>query len=139
MRPHRMFGSRGMKWTDYECIRYAGCVAAAFALFSALTLGQSKSEGSSQDSATEKSQGAVATFRAHADLVLIPVTVTDTFNRFVLGFQKEDFHLLEDGVEQNVADFSGEDAPVSVGLLFDESGSMDYKLRTSRDAAAQLL
>ncbi len=38
-----------------------------------------------------------------------------------------------------MAQFSGEDAPISVGLVFDESGSMDYKLRTSRDAAAQFL
>jgi Ca-activated chloride channel family protein len=128
-----------MQWRDWAHIRHAHWAAAAFALFSAFTLAQSTFEGSSQDSSTAKSQGPVATFRAHADLVLIPVTVTDTVNRFVLGLQKEDFHLLEDGVEQHVADFSGEDAPLSVGVLFDESGSMDYKLRTSRDAAAQLL
>jgi len=84
-------------------------------------------------------QKPVATFRAHADLVLIPVTITDTMNRFVLGLQKEDFRLFEDGVEQNLAHFSGEDAPLSVGMLFDESGSMADKLRTSRDAATQLL
>jgi len=60
-------------------------------------------------------------------------------NRFVLGLEKKDFQLFENGVEQNVAFFSGEDAPLSVGLLFDESGSMSYKLWTSRDAAAQLL
>jgi VWFA-related protein len=71
--------------------------------------------------------------------VVIPVAVTDTLNRFVLGLQKTDFHLFEDGVEQSVAHFSGEDAPLSVGLVFDESGSMDYKLRTSRDAAALFL
>ena len=79
------------------------------------------------------------TFRAYTDLVVIPVTVTDTLNRFVLGLQKEDFHLFEDGVEQNVAHFSGEDAPLSVGVLFDDSGSMAYELPTSRDAVTQLL
>ena len=47
----------------------------------------------------------MATFRAHADLALIPVTVTDMFNRFVLDLQKEDSRLLEDGVEQNLARF----------------------------------
>jgi len=88
---------------------------------------------------TDSEQRPVATFRAHSDLVLIPVTVTDTLNRFVLGFQKQDFQLFEDGMEQNVDVFSGEDAPLSVGVLFDESGSMGYKLRNSRDAAAQLL
>ena len=79
------------------------------------------------------------TFRADTNLVVIPVAVTDTLNRFILGLQKADFHLFEDGVEQDVAHFSGEDAPLSIGLAFDESGSMDFKLRTSREAAAQLL
>src|ERR1700693_274313 len=77
--------------------------------------------------------------RVDTTLVQIPVAVTDSLNRFVLGLQKEDFHLFEDSVEQTVAHFSGEDAPLSVGLVFDESGSMDYKLRTSREAAAQLM
>jgi Ca-activated chloride channel family protein len=79
------------------------------------------------------------TFRSDANLVVIPAAVTDTQNRFVLGLQKEDFHIYEDGVEQHVGHFSGDDAPLSVGLVFDESGSMDFKLRTSRDAAAQFL
>src|SRR5947207_306637 len=90
-------------------------------------------------SARAQPEQAASTFRADTNLVVIPVAVTDTLNRFVLGLQKADFHLIEDGVEQNIAHFSGEEAPLSVGLLFDESGSMDYKLRTSRDAAAQLL
>jgi Ca-activated chloride channel family protein len=72
-------------------------------------------------------------------LVQIPVGVTDSQNRFVLGLQKNDFHLSEDGVAQNIAIFSGEDAPLSVGLVFDESGSMGYKLRNSREAVAQFL
>jgi Ca-activated chloride channel family protein len=84
-------------------------------------------------------EGPAAIFRAHADLVLIPVTVTDALNRFVLGLQKDDFQLSEDGVQQDVTLFSGEDSPLSVGVIFDESGSMSNKLRTSRDAAAQLL
>jgi VWFA-related protein len=77
--------------------------------------------------------------RVDTTLVLIPVAVTDSLNRFVLGLQKEDFHLIEDKVEQNVAHFSGEDVPLSVGLVFDESGSMDYKLRTSQAAVSQFL
>src|SRR6266851_6014679 len=63
-------------------------------------------------------------FNADTTLVLIPVTVTDPLNRFVLGLQKQDFHLIEDGAEQTIAHFSGEDAPLSLGLVFDTSGSM---------------
>jgi Ca-activated chloride channel homolog len=80
-----------------------------------------------------------ARFTLDTTLVLIPVTVTDPMNRFVLGLHKGDFHLYEDGVEQTIANFSGEDAPLSVGLVFDTSGSMLDKLRTSRRAAIQFL
>ena|SRR5271167_1492734 len=137
-----MVGSRTVKRRAWAYIRCVGCAAAAFALFSGWALAQTNSEEKSPQgtsAAADSQQGPVATFRAYTDLVVIPVTVTDKLNRFVLGLQKEDFHLFEDGVEQNLALFSGEDAPLSVGLLFDESGSMDYKLRASRDAAAQLL
>lgn len=80
-----------------------------------------------------------ARFTLDTTVVLIPVTVTDSMNRFVLGLHKEDFRLYEDGNEQTIANFSGEDAPLSVGLVFDTSGSMADKLRTSRRAASQFL
>ena len=131
-----------MKGGEWAHIRGVGCAAAALVLFSGSVLAQANSELNSpkaQAPASESQQGPLATFRAHADLVLIPVTVTDKVNRFVLGLQKEDFQLFEDGVEQNVALFSGEDAPLSVGVLFDKSGSMADKLPSSLDAAKQLL
>jgi Ca-activated chloride channel family protein len=134
-------GSRVVKRRAWAYIRCVGCAAAAFMLLSGLAFTQTGSEEKSTKaiSAAADSRQAEVTIRAYTDLVFIPVTVTDTLNRFVLGLQKEDFHLFEDGVEQNVAHFSGEDAPLSVGVLFDKSGSMDYKLPTSRDAVAQLL
>jgi len=78
-------------------------------------------------------------FKADSTLVLIPVSVTDHSNRFVLGLHKQDFQLLEDGVEQKLANLSGEDTPLSVGLLYDRSGSMGGKQQTSRQAVAQFL
>src|SRR5580698_4727787 len=72
-------------------------------------------------------------------LVVIPVTVTDPMNRFVLGLEKNDFTILEDGVEQKITHFSGEDAPLSVGILFDTSGSMDLKTNTSHHAVTEFL
>lgn len=78
-------------------------------------------------------------FNVDSSLVLIPATVTDSSNRFVLGLRKNDFHLIEDGVEQTITQVSGEDAPLSVGLVFDTSGSMGIKLRTSRQAAFRFL
>ncbi len=72
-------------------------------------------------------------------LVVIPVTVTDPSNRFVLGLEKEDFAVFEDGVEQKITHFSGEDAPLSVGLIVDTSGSMGLKMETSHRAVTEFL
>ncbi len=54
-------------------------------------------------------------FKADSTLVLIPVSVTEHSNRFVLGLRKQDFQILEDGVEQKIVNLSGEDAPLSIG------------------------
>ena len=70
-------------------------------------------------------------------LVLINVTVTDPLNRFVTGLEKEHFRLYEEKVEQEITQFSSEDAPISIGLVFDTSGSMGAKLQKSRQAAAE--
>jgi Ca-activated chloride channel family protein len=70
---------------------------------------------------------------------VIPVTVTDPMNRFVLGLEKKDFSIFEDGTEQKITHFSGEDAPLSVGILFDTSGSMDLKTDTSHHAVSEFL
>ncbi|HLN03411.1 MAG TPA: VWA domain-containing protein [Bryobacteraceae bacterium] len=78
-------------------------------------------------------------FNAETTLVLVPAIVTDPLNRFVLGLQKQDFRLFEDGAEQTIVHISGEDAPLSVGMVFDTSGSMGDKLRTSRQAALRFL
>jgi VWFA-related protein len=75
--------------------------------------------------------------RVDKTLVLINVTVTDPLNRFVTGLEKEHFRLFEDKVEQKILQFSSEDAPISIGLVFDTSGSMGPKLQKSRQAAAE--
>ncbi len=78
-----------------------------------------------------------ATLRVDANLVLIPVTVTDPLNRFVTGLDKENFKLFEDKKEQEITQFSSEDAPLSIGVIFDCSGSMGRKLEKSRLAVTQ--
>ena len=75
--------------------------------------------------------------RVDSTLVLIPVTVTDPMNRFVTGLEKENFKIFEDRKEQDLSQFSSEDAPLSVGVVFDCSGSMGSKLDKSRQAVAQ--
>jgi len=79
------------------------------------------------------------TLRVDTTVVQIPVTVTDPLNRFVTGLEKEHFRLFEDKVEQEITHFSSEDAPITMGLVFDTSGSMGQKLLKSRQAVAQLM
>src|SRR5580698_4450209 len=67
--------------------------------------------------------------RVDTTLVLIPVAVTDPMTRFVTGLDKENFKLSEDKVDQEITQFSSEDAPLSVGIVFDSSGSMGAKLQ----------
>lgn len=75
--------------------------------------------------------------RVDTNLVLINVTVTDPLNRFVTGLEKENFRLFEDKAEQKLSHFASEDAPLSIGLVFDTSGSMGSKLNKSRQAVSQ--
>jgi len=80
-----------------------------------------------------------ADFRTESDLVLIPVSVTDSRNHAVTGLGREAFRVFEDKTEQTVVQFAREDAPLSVGIVFDLSGSMTGKLEKSREAMRQFL
>ncbi len=79
----------------------------------------------------------VRPLKVEVDLVLVPVTITDPMNRLVTGLEKENFQLIEGGVQQDVKSFSSEDAPVSLGLIFDSSGSMSSKIDRARDAVGE--
>jgi Ca-activated chloride channel homolog len=81
--------------------------------------------------------GRTANIRVDSTLVLINVTVTTPLNQVVTGLDLDHFRIFEDKVEQNVTQFSSEDSPLSVGLVFDLSGSMGAKLHKARQAAAQ--
>lgn len=57
-------------------------------------------------------------------LVNLTVTVTDRFGRFVTGLAKEDFEVFDDKIAHEIAFFSNDDAPISMGIVYDVSGSM---------------
>jgi VWFA-related protein len=84
-----------------------------------------------------KAQQPTPNIRVDTSLVLIPVSVNDPLNRPVTGLEKENFRLFDDRVEQSITQFAMDDEPVAVGLVFDTSGSMGDKLKTSRMAARQ--
>jgi VWFA-related protein len=88
---------------------------------------------------TGSADRTVPDIRIDANLVLIPVTVTDQHDRLITGLEKTHFKLFEDKVEQPITHFAMEDAPVSVAIVFDCSGSMGPKLQKSRTAVAEFL
>jgi Ca-activated chloride channel family protein len=74
--------------------------------------------------------------RTSADLVMVPVSVTDDFHRPVLGLDQDNFQLFEGKKRQAIKHFSSEDTPISVGIVLDVSSSMSYKLEQAREAVA---
>jgi Ca-activated chloride channel family protein len=76
----------------------------------------------------------------HSDLVTFTVTVTDTYGRFVTGLNQNAFTITDDKVPQDITFFSDEDAPVSLGIVFDVSGSMGGdKIQKAREALSKFI
>ncbi len=71
------------------------------------------------------------------NMVVVNITVTDPYDRIVTGLDQSNFEVYDDKVPQQIAAFSTEDAPISVGLVFDSSGSMSDKIEKSKEAALQ--
>ncbi len=77
--------------------------------------------------------------KLEVNMTLVNLTVTDPLDRLVTGLEKEHFRVFEDGTEQEVLTLSSEDVPVSIGLVFDMSGSMSDKVEKAREAAVQFM
>jgi Ca-activated chloride channel homolog len=83
-------------------------------------------------------RSGTANLRLDVKVILVPVTVTDAMDRPLTALSPESFRVLEDGIEQKITSFSQEDGPVSLGLLFDTSGSMKNRIETSLEALKNL-
>jgi Ca-activated chloride channel homolog len=97
---------------------------------------QARSQPGSIDSSLSPN---TTTMRKYVDLVLVPVTVTDGSNRLIAGLGQHNFQVYEDKQLQEIKHFSSEDAPVSIGILLDVSGSMATKVERARLALIELL
>jgi len=73
--------------------------------------------GQDQPSSTTRIKVSVET-------VFVKVSVTDPLDRYVTGLEKGNFKVYEDKIEQNISYFNTENAPISVGIIFDVSSSM---------------
>jgi len=73
------------------------------------------------------------TFSDKVNLVLLDVLVKEPHAGYVLGLGKDNFHISENGKPRAITQFGGVDAPVTVGLVLDNSGSM----RSKRDLVLQ--
>ncbi len=75
------------------------------------------------------------TIRIDTDLVMLNATVINDRGRFVANLKRNDFSVYEDGVEQQIEYFNtGDSELISLGIVFDTSGSMIDKLDGVRDA-----
>src|SRR5262245_41701139 len=101
-----------------------------------LCFGENSKDGTTSPSSKKKNPD---TLRVDVDLALLNGSVTDRGNRQVTSLNKEHFQVWEDKIEQQLQYFSVEDVPLSAGIIFDISGSMENKLAASRDAAGTFL
>ncbi len=91
------------------------------------------------DVATKATSSRGSSIQVNADLVLVPLTVTDPQNRLVTGLERTNFALYDNNTGQTIKSFATEDAPLSIGIIFDLSGSMQSKFVRARKALSEFL
>jgi len=105
-----------------------------------MVAGTGRGQNPEQNTTSEKTgKQSSPTLKVDVDLVLVNATVTDRLGRYVSGLEAQHFQITEDRTEQKVEYFSAEDVPISVGVIFDVSGSMKDKIATARNAAQTFL
>jgi Ca-activated chloride channel homolog len=87
------------------------------------------------EAATPKAKGKNWTIGIEVNLVMMYTSVLDKSGHFIAGLTQDNFKLFEDGVEQKINRFSQEDAPLSMGIILDLSGSMRGKIAQVNKAA----
>ena len=89
----------------------------------------------SDEPAVEQPQGKEFVFRATVNEVLLYATVLDERGRQVMGLDRASFNVFEDNLPQAITSFHNDDVPVSVGIVIDNSASMQKKRQAVNQAA----
>jgi VWFA-related protein len=126
-----------------RALRFAFCLGAALLLPGAGICFQSASGESPVDitprnkaAAPSQSRDSHAVLRSDSSLVVIPTWVSTATGSSVTNLEKENFHISQDDKEQSISYFAKDDAPISIGILFDISGSMKNKMDKAAEAVA---
>jgi len=119
-------------------------IVSAFLLLSlpAVIIARGGRQNGQESASTEKQtteKKPIQSLKVDVDLVLVNATVTDPLNRYVTSLEASHFQVTEDKVEQKIEYFSSEEVPISIGIIFDVSGSMKDKIATARQAANTFL
>ncbi|MEJ2247412.1 MAG: VWA domain-containing protein [Acidobacteriota bacterium] len=86
-------------------------------------------------------QKSTPLFKVDVETVFVKVAVSDPLNRYVTGLEREHFRVFEDKIEQEIIHFDQRSAPISVGIIFDISGSMkdNANIKKAKSAIAKFL
>lgn len=92
-----------------------------------------------KDALEKGTSGKGQPLRVDVNLVLVPFTVTDPMNRLVTGLERDNFQVYDNNQGQIIKSFATEDAPLSIGIVLDLSGSMQAKFVRARKALSEFL
>jgi Ca-activated chloride channel family protein len=121
-------------WFDPQTLLSRYLLAALILVFSAAAHAQ---DPAPTPDAAPTPEGPV---KVKTDLVSLTLTVTDLYGRYVSGLTKKAFTVIDNNEEQEITFFSDKDAPVSLGVIFDVSGSMSgEKIAKARKALERFI
>ena len=102
-------------------------------------LASSTSKSDSNSLASDHEVAGENLIKLEARLVNLNVKVADANGKTVPSLKKENFVVLEDGVQQDVTYFEPVTAPLNVVLLLDLSGSTEHKIKFMKRAAQRFI
>jgi Ca-activated chloride channel family protein len=92
-----------------------------------------------QEQKETKPSNGTPTIHVQVDMVSLPVVVTANDGSHIKDLKKEDFQLFENGIPQEIAAFDSVEAPISVALTLDTSGSTEFQLSRIKNDAMRFI